>query len=372
MNQLLSTFYLMGFCQGIILIVILFWRHKNMNRDRFLMMALAIWSLYLLEHYLRSFLIDFPHFFGVTACFPVMVWPLLRSYLNCFSGKEGQIKWWEMIPVITAYLILFPFYIQTSDYKTNLLIHQLPLPESDLISMIILAQTLFYITLMLRRMEAYTALIQGRYSNLTEIDLGWFRYFLILTGAIWSGDALFEIIGNNSFLSILVAAFQILILYMGSYFALLQREIKIIKVTTVTNQPTELMSDHKIKYQKSGLENDEIKALFEQIDNLLIKKQLFLNSELTLSLLADEVGLSSNHLSQVINQSTHGSFYLLINQYRVTYLKELIQNNPEKPLLTLGYQSGFGSKSAFNSAFKKITGLTPSGYRKQLLVIDLK
>ena len=65
------------------------------------------------------------------------------------------------------------------------------------------------------------------------------------------------------------------------------------------------------------------------------------------------------------------NFVTFINAYRIEYAKNLL-NNPEKNNLTIeaiGQGSGFKSKSAFNNAFKKITGINPSDFKRNKLSV---
>ena len=88
----------------------------------------------------------------------------------------------------------------------------------------------------------------------------------------------------------------------------------------------------------------------------------YLDPKLTLSKLASMLGISSNHLSQVINQYEKVNFCDFVNKYRIEEFKIQTKKNPHFNILALALEAGFNSKSAFNHIFKKHTGKTPSQY----------
>ena len=78
--------------------------------------------------------------------------------------------------------------------------------------------------------------------------------------------------------------------------------------------------------------------------------------------------LSNSYLSQIINQSQGQNFFDFINAYRVEEVKSLLHHPDYAHYTILGVaqEAGFKSKSTFNSVFKKMTGMTPSDYKKSL------
>ena len=73
-------------------------------------------------------------------------------------------------------------------------------------------------------------------------------------------------------------------------------------------------------------------------------------------------------VSHVINSRHNKNFPEYINELRIKEAKELL-NNPDYKRFKIAFISrecGFNSLSAFNAAFKKFTGLTPSGFRQRL------
>lgn len=92
----------------------------------------------------------------------------------------------------------------------------------------------------------------------------------------------------------------------------------------------------------------------------------WLNPALSLRSLAGQVDIHPNQLSWVLNNRLGKNFNEFINHYRVKTFKELALDpaNANISLLGLAYESGFNSKTVFNTYFKKETGMTPKAYIK--------
>ncbi|WP_026450874.1 helix-turn-helix domain-containing protein [Aequorivita capsosiphonis] len=98
----------------------------------------------------------------------------------------------------------------------------------------------------------------------------------------------------------------------------------------------------------------------------LIEEKKFLDSSITLDSMADDLQISSSHLSRMINAELKTTFSNYINLLRVKEAKiYLLQPEfSEYTLLAIGLEAGFNSKTTFNTTFKKITGQTPSQFKK--------
>jgi len=70
--------------------------------------------------------------------------------------------------------------------------------------------------------------------------------------------------------------------------------------------------------------------------------------------------MSRHHVSEVLNLQAYKNIY----EFRVGAVCERLQARTSNNILSIALDKGFSSKSAFNMVFKKITGLTPSQYRK--------
>jgi AraC-like DNA-binding protein len=123
-------------------------------------------------------------------------------------------------------------------------------------------------------------------------------------------------------------------------------------------------SETSPKYLKSGLQKNDADVYYSSLIQLIDSEKLFLDSRLSIKTVADKLGISVNHLSQVINQQSGKNFFKFINEYRVEEAKKLLldQSNQKYTILAIAYDCGFNSKSSFNTIFKQYTGKTPSDY----------
>jgi AraC-like DNA-binding protein len=93
----------------------------------------------------------------------------------------------------------------------------------------------------------------------------------------------------------------------------------------------------------------------------------FLNPDISLEILANEISVNPRILSQIINESFNKSFKSYILEYRIAESMKILADQKARKLTILEvlYQVGFNSKSAFNNQFKLYTNLTPQEYRSK-------
>ena len=132
------------------------------------------------------------------------------------------------------------------------------------------------------------------------------------------------------------------------------------------------LKEHKPKYTNSSLDEEEALRLNEELCRIMEQNKLYLQPDLTLQTLAREINVKHHHLSQIINQQHRKNFSDFVNDYRVKEARKMIIENGHLKLEAIGYESGFNTKATFNTAFKKITGCTPSEFRKKRAGKDVK
>jgi AraC-like DNA-binding protein len=110
-------------------------------------------------------------------------------------------------------------------------------------------------------------------------------------------------------------------------------------------------------------------VLLEKIQTFLATKKPFLNPELTISELADQVGIQRPYITDILKHELNLNFFTLIQDYRIEEVKLKLRDTKwhDASVLQIAFESGFNSKSSFNALFKQYTGMTPSDYRKSAL-----
>lgn len=121
-----------------------------------------------------------------------------------------------------------------------------------------------------------------------------------------------------------------------------------------------------ISGRKEILSAPEAEAHLQAVKVQMEEERVFLNQDLSLKLLAEKLDLHPNKLSWLINERLGRNFNEYINQYRLETFKQkaLDPKNSHLTLLGLAYESGFNSKTVFNSFFKKMEGCTPRSWLK--------
>ena len=118
------------------------------------------------------------------------------------------------------------------------------------------------------------------------------------------------------------------------------------------------------KYKTSSLTEEKKQKLSDDLNTLMQKEKIFLNGNLTLEKLSQNMGVNSKYISQIIHEEYNCHFNDFVNKLRIQEATLMLLNDSYQYLTIEGIakQVGFRSKSAFNTAFKKVMGVTPSFY----------
>lgn len=86
-------------------------------------------------------------------------------------------------------------------------------------------------------------------------------------------------------------------------------------------------------------------------------------SNVTLRMLARHLGLTESYCSKYIREKTGMTFIEYLSALRVNYAKQLLIGS-ESNITEIAYQTGFSSVQTFNRVFRRVSGMSPSEYRR--------
>lgn len=137
-----------------------------------------------------------------------------------------------------------------------------------------------------------------------------------------------------------------------------------------------VLSVHNLrhKHEKTYTESEDIsvvptgisETVFANVRQIIYDNKLYLNPDLRITDIAQRMSLSPNYLSKLINEASGEGFNDMVNRMRIESVMEKINDNSfsNKTLFSIAVDSGFRSRSTFNSSFKKITNMTPAEYKR--------
>ncbi len=222
----------------------------------------------------------------------------------------------------------------------------------------------------------FQELVKFNYSNVENKDLAWVKYLLVGSLVVLGIDVLSSIleafsidIGNeDGFMTVISAVF--LVVYLG-YFGVTQSKILLPDFLLQMEGNTSVILSNKGTFDvtKYSYDATDMKLLEAKLKVLMKEKKPYLNEDLTLTILSNQLEMTDKKLSALLNQNMATSFYDYINGFRVeeVKLKMSLQESDKYTLLAIAFDCGFKSKSSFNRIFKKATQLSPSDYRKRLI-----
>jgi AraC-like DNA-binding protein len=123
------------------------------------------------------------------------------------------------------------------------------------------------------------------------------------------------------------------------------------------------------KYKNNKLGGQDKVEYLQKLSAYMETHKPFLNPDITLESLANEISVNPRILSQIVNETYNKNFKSYILEFRVKESMRMLEDSKYKKhtVLEILYEVGFNSKSAFNNQFKLYTNLTPQEYRSQFV-----
>lgn len=363
-------------------LIILFYLIKNSQKELpsrililfFLLLIFVIIQYYGDLHNLTSIYLISAFF---TAPAGYLIGPLLFLYVKSLYLKEENLIWshkFHFTPFI-VYSIFIAIPDSISMIRGAYIFSYIEVLVANNFHQI---ETLFqgifvliYTFLTLKLLRKYRSAMKLNFSNLIDKDLNWVKHMIIGVLVVIGIDistSIFELgFGNMDWdIGYLTVIPMVgLIFYLG-YYGTNQSKILLPDFILEDISNLEERTSPKLT-QLSGNTPEEIENLKKRLTEVLENEQPFFDEDLTLKGLADKIPTTDKKLSALLNHYLNTTFYDLINSYRVEAVKEKLLNpdNKKYTLLSIAYDCGFKSKTSFNRIFKKVSGISPSQYKKQ-------
>ncbi len=341
-------------------------RHENTQSNRFLAGFLVLGSLNIAHPLTMQAL--WGHWnSGIRVLEPLqfLMAPVFARYIRSLfvPGRPFRLRsLGHVLPMVVVLILGQTPWLRSLDAESPL-----PLVTVALWAAL-LVQSAFYQVSSIRWLHRYRRTLPDKVSNTAGVDLEWLSWVFHFMFALYFLYVVLLVLMLHSpeFPPVRTILSLALTLLVGalSYRGLLQKKPPMLEPEEVE---APLVSE-TLKYERSALPDHEAKAVQKQLENLMDSQRPYLDPDLSLPSLAERLGLARNTLSYVINQRLGRNFYDFVNEYRVKEVKRLMEDPARRDhkLLAIAFDAGFNSKPAFNAVFRKMTGLTPSDYRRGL------
>jgi AraC-like DNA-binding protein len=323
-----------------------------------------------ISHFLVMRLIPYsttrvPHLFYVGSSFTILWGPLLYFYVRAMTHREYHFKRRDslhLLPFLVHLVyVTFKFHIQDVETKISMIASYavFPGPVHTLVYGYFYISLIIYTVASIRLILKYRLQIKNTLSSLGRQQLSWLGVVLIGFSLKWILDVWY-FLGYTLFHVFLdgpvTASLTVLYIYLSilMYKALSQPQL----FTGI-----EVVQEKKKISLSKTMSADYARRLSDFMD----AQKPFYDPDMTLYDLAEKTGIPPRSLSEVINTVLGKNFYEYVNSYRIRESQKLLSESRfrRKTVLEVLYEVGFNSKSSFNMAFKKTTGMTPLEFRRQ-------
>ncbi|CAN5424689.1 helix-turn-helix domain-containing protein [soil metagenome] len=365
--DLRSFFLILAAVQALVISTLLVFRgiRKGRLSDQLLAAFLISLAATLGEHiagwmnwYQSQALTFFP--FGNNFLFAPLAYLYIKSITNINYRLKGR-EWLHFTPALVYFVLHFLIWPMAVPAKLAL-IQKLGLLKyfyvEGAIDLIIITT---YSVLAVRHYRAYLKWLPSEFSNLQPVTLKWFRNFLVILSAVcviewgFSLTSLFyEYWYDVRYWDYFIRAVLLYYVSVAGYTFTARHEIIFSSQSNTETNQTEVKN-----------ENDLLPTQL-LLDHMHSVKP-YLDPELTLSQLAQELKLSTAIVSRTINAGLDKNFNDFINEYRVNEICLHLKagQHKTKTLLGVALDCGFNSKATFNRSFKKLIGLAPKEWIEQ-------
>lgn len=205
-----------------------------------------------------------------------------------------------------------------------------------------------------------------------SLRIAWLRHLIAVIAALWLVVGLERISVELSartwqWPGAVLAVVMIIVTYLLAWVGL---RLGVLLPAGLLDQQ-DAPADPAMRYARSSLSESERDQIAADLDSLMREQCLHSDSELDLKRLGERSGWSPNYISQALNQQLGQNFFEFVNSFRIADAEHCLGDpDDHRSVLDIALACGFGSKSTFNTVFKRMTGLTPTAFRRRAMASD--
>jgi len=335
-QQFLFFFSALGAFNGVLLALYFFFLKPKVQSNYFLAAMLLMLSVRIWKSVIFYFDDDLAKIYlqlGLSAYFfvgPFLYFFIVSKYSSTTSILNWKVHLTVLLISIVSIGIIYP-------YENN--------PEVwSLLLKIISYQWLFYIVLSAIILRHEFVRLRNEKGKFTESDI-WLLSIFFGNIIIWLAHF------TAAYTSYIVGALSFSFVFYLSCLAVYSYHRKAAVLKT-------------IKYVDKKIIISEAESLIAKLKKLMSEEILYTNANLTLPQVAKKMSISTQRLSQLLNDNIATSFSNFVNEYRIVKAQGLLLQAKKIKMDDIAEQCGFNSNSTFYTAFKKCTGTTPAKYRE--------
>ncbi len=374
----------LGIAQGLFLSFFFITRKGDKSlSNKFLGVLILSFSLALAEIFLcyTNMMFHTLHLIDFAEPTNFLLSPLAYLYLKTkLSNQFDKKQYWHFAPFV-FYLIYVSvlFYPQEIAHKYNAYVSAyhpqfthleaniyLRYPTlfffKDNVNELMLLQFLIYIIICFVLIYNEFKKIGLSFWSKQDTTLDWCRNIFIQMLSVIIVFIIVKSIFQNDLGDHILAAHITLVIYTISF-----RVIRQSAFFHLTKEENETKKEERRPYEKSTLTPEIEENTLRKLQELMQAQKPFLSSDFSLPTFAKMLKVSPHHLSQILNESLQQNFFEFTAHYRIEEAKKILveKETAHLKIEEIAEMVGYNSKSAFNTSFKKIVGLTPSEFRKE-------
>lgn len=288
-----------------------------------------------------------------------LIGPMMYLYLKFTSIRNLKFRVIDFFHFLPFFIISLGQYYLAYNSKYNFPVY---LGKH----LVVLLQFLIYILISLRLYKKLRIQLRDGENPKELLNIKIIRQVIIIFSILWIFDITDIIliissvqVYSFSYLNIFYSHSPEPFFYSTLTYFMLYVELKSGKITK--------LGFYTSKYGKSALPAEEALKLKEMISVTMVGKKVYKDPRLTLNVLAKQMKLTPHVLSQIINDQFDCNYNDFVNSYRIEEAKRMLSEKGMNNITvaSIAYECGFNTLSAFNTAFKKFTSLTPSQFRNK-------